>query len=150
MTDTSPKPERRRWLVIALMIAAVLLIGFNYALQKRRLRTWALSVQERGITPYVMAALSDVDPASSITNRVRVILSGYKCYIVIENQEQAESLLDVADCPLPLEFMIRPSVPAHATQRLREKFPTADIEENSWTGMTNSKWRAPLEQQQAK
>ncbi len=136
MSDVPPKLKRRSWLIVLLLSAAVLLIGSNYAFQRSRLRNWARGVQERGLTPYIVSELSDIDP-EPMMNRVRMLLSGWKCVMVIESEDQVNTLIDAGDSPLRLDLKIKPGVPAEAAQRLQERFPTADIEGNSSTGTRN-------------
>ena len=80
------KPNSFRRRMVLVVVAVVLATGLNLAIQRRRLRTWVLALQQRGMTPYIVAGASNIDPAVSITNRIRVALSGWKCLLVIDNQ----------------------------------------------------------------
>jgi hypothetical protein len=131
MTDTPPKPKRRRWqwLVVGLLLLALLAMWGSSLLHQRRLRAWVKSVNDGNISAFIVARREYVGP--SFGERLRSALSGYRCIVVVDDRSEAENLLGVSGCPLPLELWIKPGVPSDTVQHLRERFDGAKVVENS-------------------
>ena len=111
MTDTPPKPKRRRWrwlvalITFGVVAVVAIVVGREWWLlaQQDKVYSWQKEAMDHGLSSMTVRVCSI--PSLQRYAIARTLLARVEVRAIVRDEEDAETLLSMRPCPVPIQVL---------------------------------------------